>query len=172
MATEQKQQYEFSAYDGAFHDAPESKGNSYAPVGKYIADVESAEKVMEDGATRAIKITTIIVEGNQANCLSSVWVNLPQKTDKREEGMRKLGWLKTNLKRCGVEIDDPKFSLGEFIDRRLNDLQGARVEIEVKPRTDDPDKTTTFINRFISKPEGASASSAADDSFSPFDDGN
>lgn len=112
--------------DDEFMEAEEPVGFSKVPDGEYIASVFAARAAMSEDEQPIPRLEWefIILEGEYAD--RHLFRNNILK-DKQS-----CGWLKKDLRACGIDIDDPSFKLSEFLVNGVEQLLDVEINITVK----------------------------------------
>lgn len=161
---------DLAQYDDEFRDSEEPEIGGNVPDGVYIAKVDSVEMRTSQAGNYYLNWDLEIVSGG---CVGRhVFRGNTMQTQQN------LGYLKRDLKTCGVNIDSPKFKLSTFLTSHLTRLLDLNLEVIVKTRRDDPARQNVYINKLVDADAVAAESATgeaagddgADDDFDPFAD--
>lgn len=125
--------------EGDFADANEEKAGNFDPIpdGKYTVEVTDAEVTTSKSGQAMLKWTMRVVGGKYDNRL--VWRNNLLET------RQNLGWLKKDLKLCGIEL------------AKLNDLNERAAELcglclQITQKSTDK-YSNVYLNRLLTQEE-------------------
>jgi hypothetical protein len=137
---------DLSHLEGEFESADESKARNFdtLPDGKYFVEVEAAEVKTSKAGQPMLSWTLRVLQGRYDNRM--LWRNNMLETKQN------LGWLKKDLKICGVEL------------AKLNDLNTRASELvglclEITQKTSDK-YSNVYLNRLLTDEEIAKLSAA------------
>ncbi|MEN6583002.1 MAG: DUF669 domain-containing protein [Armatimonadota bacterium] len=134
--------------DEEFVEAEEPEGFSKVPDGDYKARIFSARADMDNTGNPRLNWELIIESGPCDNR------HLFRRNVLRDG--KAVGWLKKDLRNCGIDIDDPAFRLTEFLVNSTEQLLDLIVDITVKngkytnSNGDEKDSTNVYINGLVS----------------------
>lgn len=161
--------------DEEFVEAEEPAGFSRVPDGDYVAAIDALRAEMTDDNYPRLGWEFVIQGGDYDG--RRLFLNHTLK-DKRN-----IGWLKKDLRACGVDIDAPEFRLSAFMaeESNLEELLDVLLDVTVKNRTykaaDGTEKqaTNVYINGVAGDVDGTDDGDdgevdGGDDALAPFDD--
>lgn len=138
---------DLSHLEGEFENSDESKARNFDPLpdGKYFVEVDAAEVTTSRSGQAMLKWTLRVLQGRFDNRM--LWRNNMLET------RQNLGWLKKDLKICGVEL------------AKLNDLNTRASELvglclEITQKTSDK-YSNVYLNRLLTDEEIAKLSASA-----------
>ena len=137
----------------SFAKAQEAGGS--VPPGEYqaqITDVSIVPTKAGDGERLSWELET--VGGDYHG--TKLWKSngLPKKGQEQAKINMSLGFLRHDLKTCGIDVDSPDFKIGEFLDYYLGKLFGRVVAVTVRPQKNNPEYTEVILNELISEGDG------------------
>lgn len=122
-------------------DAEEPAGGELVPEGNYIARVDVCRPERSQSMQRMLKWELCICAGPYTG--RTLYRNNMLET------AQNIGWLKADLRKAGVDVDNPGFDIAQFIVAGTSALIGKLLKITVKkgkPRDDGRDNWNVYLN--------------------------
>jgi hypothetical protein len=122
---------EVKQLDEVFNEAPEPAGGSQVPDGTYYARVDSLELKKSQAGKLMLK-WDLVIEGDQPTEDLDQYQGVTLHRNNMLESSQNLGYLKKDLKACGVDVHREGFALSQFLDEEMDSLLDLVVEIQVR----------------------------------------
>lgn len=164
-------QEELGYLDAPFIDSEEPEVGS-VPDGTYHARIDSMElRNAQTSGRPMLNYDFVIIDGEYEGRHLFRNNMIPQKGDSKDDAMRSLGFLKRDLRACGINPDAPNFSLSSFLTGGLDVLLDRVVELSCKTKKDSngQDRQNVYIQKCLSGEQAEPAKGKQDDN-SPFAD--
>lgn len=151
--------------DDEFIETEEPQGFSRVPDGDYTAYIYSARAAMseDDQPIPRLEWEFIVIGGEYAD--RHLFRNNVLK-DKQA-----LGWLKKDLRACGVDVDDPAFRVSEFLVNGTEQLLDVEVDVTVKNKKyinrlgEEKEACNVYINGLADSGTDTASSDVTDEHF-------
>jgi len=110
--------------DQQWQGVEEPAGFTPIPDGRYNAVIEVARGEYNNNNQRCLYWELVIVEGPQEG----------KRIFRRNmlESPSNIGWLKADLRKCGIDVDAAIFQPGHFIINRTSELIGLVMSVQLK----------------------------------------
>jgi hypothetical protein len=162
---------DYSYLDEPFKGTPESGGGGgeNVPDGNYRVVLDSVEIRTSQAGNEYLNWDMIIQGGDYPGRHLFTGNSFPKGDDELAKIQQQLGFLKHNLKTCGVDIDSPKFSLSKFLDDKLVSLYGIVLDVTAKTKKDKSgvDRQNVYINELVSESRDDAGTPGVD--YDPFE---
>ena len=139
--------------DEPFQEADELGGGAPVPDGNYQCKIDAVEiRTNQAGDREYLNWTMEILNGDYTGRTLYHTNGIPGEDEELAKINQKLGFIKHDLKTCGVDIEAKGFRLGNFLTNHLSSLCDRVVEVTAKSKADATGqmRQNTYINELVS----------------------
>lgn len=144
---------DFADVDAVFVDAPET---STVEDGEYIAKIDVCRAELSKNQKRMLHWEFLVIGGTFDG--KRLFLNHILETPAN------VGWCKSDLRRIGIDVDNPQFAFGKYICESTGMLIGRYIKVSVKNKlnTETNRNNTNVYFRGDSKVKGSAVANEAE----------